>query len=102
MRKDLPGIFAGNVEKNMTNKEYSVTNNTEVKEEKINKIELNINQKINAIFSSPNYVYKADVLITTNEGEFIKRIIGKSGNNLITMENELINIDNIKDIKFNN
>ena len=99
MKKDLPGIFAGNVDRNITNREYSVTNRTEVKEENNKKIELNINQKIKTIFSSPDYIYKADVLITTNDGEYTKRIIGKSGNNLITMDNELINIDTIKDIK---
>lgn len=99
MKKDLPGIFAGNVDRNITNREYSVTNRTEVKEENNKKIVLNINQKIKTIFSSPDYIYKADVLITTNDGEYTKRIIGKSGNNLITMDNELINIDNIKDIK---
>lgn len=104
MKKDLPGIYANKIDKKiLNNKTCSVTTNKEEKEE-INdrniKIEPNINQKINAIFSSPKYVYKADVIILTNEGERTKKIVGKNGNNLITIENELINIDTIKDIKF--
>lgn len=107
MKKDLPGIFAGKVNRNDTNKKYAVTSSDEVRIEKNDEKEYkgipigkNINQKINDIFSSYRYVYKADVIITTNEGEITKKIIGKNENNLITMDNELINIDNIKDIRF--
>ena len=102
MKKNLPGIFKGEVDKNETNKKYAVTSSNEVKKDDSHKrVSIkNINNKINEIFSSPNYIYKADVIITTNEGELSKRIIGKSGNNLITMNNELINIDEIKDIRF--
>ena len=103
--KDLPRVFANKIDKEMNNnRTHSVSNNEEkqeeVKEYKGIRIGKNINQKINDIFASPSYVYKADVIITTSEGEFTKRIIGKNGNNLITMDNELISIDNIKDIRF--
>ena len=92
--KDLPKVFANKIYKD-NNRDYSVSKN---EEESIDT--KNINQKINDIFNSYKYVYKADVIITTNEGESIKRIIGKKDNNLITFDNELINIDTIKDIKF--
>lgn len=59
----------------------------------------NINQKINEIFKSSNYIYKADVEITLKNGKVTKRIIGKNSNNLITMDNELIPISDIIDIK---
>ncbi len=97
MNKKLPKVFANKIEKiNKTNEVYNVSKN----EEEIVKNNKNIYQKINDIFSSYRYVYKADVIITTNKGEFTKRIIGKKGDNLITFDNELINISNIIDIKY--
>lgn len=99
--KDLPKVFANKIDKKIeNNKTYSISKNEEKVEERKFKIEKNINQKINEIFSSPKYVYKADVIITTNEGILEKRIIGKNRNNLITMDNELIDIGQIKDIKY--
>ena len=101
--RELPKVFANKIDKKIENNEvYWISKNEEKIEKKENKfkIEKNINEKINEIFSSPRYVYKADVLITTNDAILKKRIIGKNGNNLITMENELINIESIKDIKF--
>ena len=54
--------------------------------------------KIYNIFNSPNYIYKVDVTIVTDSGTFNKRIVGKTKTNLITMENEYIPIDTIRDI----
>lgn len=104
--KELPRVFANKIDKRIdNNKTYCVSKNeekiVEERKDRTFKIEKNINQKINEIFSSPRYVYKADVIITTNEGVLEKRIIGKNGNNLITIDNELISIDRIKDIRFN-
>lgn len=101
--RELPKVFANKIDKKIeNNKTYCISKNEE-KEEKNDrtyKIEKNINQKINEIFTSPRYVYKADVIITTKEGNIEKRIIGKDGNNLITIDNELISIDRIIDIRY--
>ena len=59
----------------------------------------NIYQKINNIFKSRNYIYKADVLIKTKSGEYEKIIIGRNSDYLITNESELIPISDILDIK---
>ena len=102
--RELPKVFANKIDKKIeNNKSYCISKNEEKVEEKSDrtyKIEKNINQKINEIFTSPRYVYKADVIITTNEGDMEKRIIGKDGNSLITIDNELISIDRIIDIKY--
>lgn len=105
MKRELPKIFANKIDKKLeNNKNFSVTYSDEKQlnneSNRSIKLEKNINQKINEIFSSPKYVYKADVIITTNDGTIERRIIGKNGDNLITIENELINIWTIKDIKF--
>lgn len=94
-------IFANKIEKKINNNEeiyFSSLKNEKIKEEKKNT--KNIFQKINDIFNSKNYVYKADVVITTNNGELNKRIIGKNSKYLITADNELILISEIKDIRY--
>ena len=99
MKRDLPGIFANKVE-NDSNDLFSYAKKEEVIEEvKNEKIQPNIYQKIQKIFNSTNYIYKAEVLITTKDGKKTKKIIGKNNNNLITIENELISINDIIDIE---
>lgn len=110
--KKLPKVFANKIEKSLDNNNnvfYSAKgddvdvrhDDTSSKDERsLGIIGQNINQKINAIFSSPRYVYKADVNITTKEGKFFKRIIGKNSTHLITIDNELVPITDIIDINF--
>ncbi len=61
-----------------------------------------VSQKINGIFNSRNYIYKASVLITTNSGILEKTVIGKNNKYLITNSNEHILISDIIDIKQKN
>ncbi len=98
MEKKLPGIFANKVDRKAGNNSdvyYGSKPKETVREEFNTK---NIYQKINDIFNSPTYVYKADVVIKTSSGESVKQIVGKNSAHLITMENELIPITEIKDI----
>lgn len=106
MEKKLPKVFANKIDRELRNNErvYYEKNS---KEEKVkeNKIivseEFTINQKINKIFGSSRYVYKADVKIKLKDGNTIdKKVIGRNKNELITMDNELIKIENISDIEF--
>ena len=55
-------------------------------------------QKINSIFNSCDFVYKADVTIVTSTGTLKKRIVGKNQNSLITIDGEYIDIKDIIDI----
>ena len=101
--KDLPKVFHNNIDKDFKNNNsvfYSNnSSNEDIKEE--NKVQSNKNifQKINLIFSSPNYVYKANVDITLKDKKITKRIIGRNKNYIITMDNELIPIVDILDIE---
>ncbi len=92
-------LFINKINKAIKNNEnlYYVKNNEDIVIEKYP----NINQKINDIFKSKNYIYKADVIIKTNKGEFKKTIIGRNSKNLITNESELIPIVDIIDIRIN-
>ena len=102
MEKKLPGIFASKVDKKAGNNEdvYYSSHETreDTRQEKASDFR-NVNQKINDIFNSPNYIYKADVIIKTNSGEITKRIVGRNATHLITIENELIPLTEIKDIR---
>ncbi len=113
MKKKLPGVYPGKVKKNSgNNKQIFYSEKQEEKHTKENtipkqnnitsKYTKNIYQKINEILNSPNYIYKADVIITLKTGEIEKRIIGRNHTHLITIENELIPIIDILNIKLKN
>lgn len=103
MDKKLPSIFANKIDKRLeNNSRVCITKNedrNEIKEEvKLEKID--ISKKINKIFASPKYVYKVSVKITLKDKVITKKIIGKNNKNIITMDNELIPIEDILDIEF--
>ena len=73
-------------------------------EESSNKI-VNINNesvidKIEKLFNINGYIFNKDVEIITINKKYNTRIAGKVNNHLITMDNDIINILDIKDIKY--
>ena len=57
-----------------------------------------IRKKINDILNSPTFIYLTKVNIVIGNDTITRKIIGIHNNNLITIDNEYIPIDNIKDI----
>lgn len=57
-----------------------------------------IRKKINDIINSPTFIYRTTVNIVIGNDTITRKIIGIYDNNLITIDNEYIPIDNIKDI----
>lgn len=108
MEKKLPKVFANSIDKELSNNETIYYEKNGQPKEEIKKTRnnnsfsesFNINQKINKIFGSSRYVYKADVDITLKDGKISKKVIGRNKNELITMDNELIKISDIVDIEF--
>ena len=106
MGKKLPDMFHNNINKKIDNNKKiysSLIDNDKNKENRsikdLNKIDrFTIEQKIFNIFNSNDYIYKADVTIVMEGGEFKKRIIGKNADNIITIDNEYIPISKIQDI----
>lgn len=100
----LPKMYHNKIDKEINNNErvYSTLNKMEMRNNSDsfinNKNNLTVEQKIHNIFNSPNYIYKIDVVIITDNGKNTKRLIGKNNNNLITMDNEYIPINSIRDI----
>lgn len=103
MNKKLPSVFANkSIKSSGNNEKVFYSSNSEVVDNSdrgIVTFEKNINQKINDIFNSSNYIYKADVEIILGDKTVTKRIVGKNSTHLITMDNELIPITDIVDIK---
>ncbi|MBQ9318146.1 MAG: hypothetical protein IJR82_00745 [Bacilli bacterium] len=103
MSKDIPKVFHNTINKQLKNNKdvyYSANNNGDnipLEKNNIKKVK-NIKQKINQIFTSPNYVYKANVIIITKEQTRKEKIIGRNSKYLITMDNQTIPIDDIMDI----
>lgn len=102
MNKKLPKVFANKIDKNIVNNEkvyYSSGMNRIEEPSRKSKIDdKNIYQKINDIFSSEKYVYKANVDIKLKSGTKTAKIIGHNNGYLITIDNELIPISDIEDI----
>lgn len=105
MSDKIPKIYKNKIEKLKTkvqkdfyyHSEKEKHNNIE-KEETIDKKMLL--GKINNIFKRPDYVYQADVIIMYKNGENKhKKIVGLKDKYLITLDNEKIYIDDIKNIK---
>ena len=103
MKEKLPKIYVNKIEKKLNNNEQ-IYNTMSKSEEKISEKkdkEQSINIKINKIFNTRKYVYKIPVKIKMKEtdNEIKTRIIGKTKKHLITIDNELIEIEKIKDIE---
>ena len=94
---DKPKVFKNAINKSINNNKKVFYSKSKQKE-KIDDSR-NVIQKINDIFTSPNYVYKANVKIKTNNDIITTRIIGRNKDYIITMDNKLIPIKDIIDIK---
>lgn len=103
MKKDLPHVFANKISNNINNNEkvfYSSKNRNTENKDAPSLIGQSVNQKLNTIFSSSNYIYKAIVKIYFENETVIKKIVGRNKNYLITIDNELIPINEIVDIDY--
>ena len=104
MGKETPKVFAARINKKLQNNDkYAITRADEEKEmdksiEKL-KFEKTVDQKIREIFNSVNYIYKAEVEITLKDKKVTKKIVGKNRKQIVTIDNEVIDIDDIIDIK---
>lgn len=87
--KDLPHIYRGEVK-----------NNNNIKVAHSSNEERSINPKIviNDLFKK-NHIYKQEVFIETLDKSFNTKIIGRTESHIITINNEVIKIEDIKNIK---
>lgn len=91
----LPNVFQNPITKKINN----VQDLYRSKENTPNYNSIDINKKINEVFTSLNHVYKSRVKITLNNQEIETDIVGKTNLNLLTLDGKLIKIADIIDIK---
>ena len=96
MKKDLPRVYANPIDK-------EIRNNTDIYYGKNEEIRIdrsiNVYEKNNQIFASPHHVYKSNVLLQTKNGDIKTTIVGKSGNYLLCLNGDKINMLDIVDIE---
>lgn len=96
--KKLPKLYTNTFNKKIDNSiEFTRVKEKKLEGNKLTKYE--INKKIDMIFKSKNYIYKVNVIIKLNNKELNTTLIGKTNDNLITIDNNLIKISDIYDIK---
>lgn len=88
MKKNLPKVFKNSIDKKINNNKSFFYGDTEKKKE------IDINN-----FFKQNTIYRKEVKITLENEVVTKKIIGRSLDHLITMDNELIKIKDIKKIE---
>lgn len=97
MKEELPKVYANKIDRNLNNSQdiyyQDHTENNNSKDVR------SVNKKISDIFNSSNFIYKSRVKITTYDKTFTKTIVGRKNNSLLTMDNEIININDIIDIE---
>lgn len=88
MKKELPKLYKGNVRKSNNLKMTHVNS-----ERKIS----NPRDTINTLFRK-NEIYKQNVEIETDKDTMKTKIVGRTEDHVITIDNMVIKIDNIKKI----
>lgn len=103
MNKKLPNIFVNKntgIVKNNEEFYYGKDNiNNETKIIDNNMKDILIRKKMDDIFNSSSFIYKAKVIITTKDNDKEYTLIGRDKNKLLTIDNETILISDVLDIK---
>jgi len=97
MNKKLPNVFANPISKKLSNVQEFFYGSD--REEKTTRNSKSVEQKINDIFSSRDFVYKRRVVIETKDGSKTCVLVGKTDKSLLTMDNETIPIHDVLDIQ---
>ena len=105
MNKKLPNVFANTktgVIKNNKEQYYSKEDDLLYNDDNLHNKNIKaimVRKKINDLFNSDNFVYKARVIITTSEGDKEYTLIDKNNDSLLTINNESIPISEVIDIR---
>ena len=101
MARELPKMYQNKINKpiNSIQKVYSSINEREDRHTSNRYSSISIDKKIDNIFNSADYVYKADVIIKTDKGTFNKQIVGINNDRLLTIDNSFIDIRDIRNIE---
>ena len=97
--KEIPKIYVNKINKINNNKEVYYSYKDNKQEEIIIPNEYDIQNKLDEIFRSNDFIYKKKLFIKTKYGEGYYTVISKSYDYLLTIDGEKIYIQNILEIK---
>lgn len=106
--KKLPKINQFDLSKEIHNNK-KVFNSLEEKEERkiipkkkelSKESTLTVKEKIKNLIKSNNYIFNTEVTLVYEDKEKVCHIAGVVNNHIITMDNEIIKIEDLKDIKY--
>ena len=89
-------VYVNKIEKKIENNQNSCDVRNEGNITYDNK--LSVDEKLKKLFDTNGYIFNINVKIVTDNKTYNTKIAGKVGNNIITLDNDIININNIKDI----
>ena len=89
-------VFVNKIENKIGNNQSSC----EVGEENIINDNDIVEDKLNRLFNTNGYIFNIKVKIITNDKTYDTKIASRVGNSIITLDNDVINIDDVKDIVF--
>ena len=92
-------VFVNKIEKKIDNNQNSCYVNDIV--DNNDNIGDTMRKKIDNLFDRNGYIFNVDVNIITHDKNYRTRIAGIVNNNIITMDHNIININDIKDIVIN-
>lgn len=90
MKKSLPRIYRGNVSKGCSNNRSSAYGYQKKEEDVIG--------TINRLFKQ-NQIYREEVILTTKDKTINTKIIGRTNEHVITIDNTIIKIDDIQKLE---
>ena len=98
---ELPKMYHSRVNKinSPVQRIYSTIGSNDIHDEDNHQYShVSIDKKIDDIFKNREFVYKADVMIVTDYDSFRKIVVARNNNYLVTIDNEYIPINTIRDI----
>lgn len=102
-----PKVFENEIDKSIRNNKEVFDSTKEEMEfipekEEIGSSESNgsVVDKITRLLNRNGYIFNVDVLIITRDGQFKTHIASVINNHIITLDNDIINIDDVIDIKY--
>ena len=105
--KKLPNIYRNPLDHKIKNnktvfdslKDKAILSDKERSEINTSYNNLTVREKIQELINQNNYIFNTKVSLTINNTEKVCQIAGVVNNHIITMDNEIIKIDEVKDIK---
>ena len=113
-----PKVFANPIEKRLYNNQEVFDSETNIESNNIDSLRnnninnndylyieeddyrnLSIVDKIEKLLNRNGYIFNVDVIIKTKDRVYKTKIAGKVNNHLITLDNDIINIDDIIDLE---